>query len=250
MTTAKFTQYLHLAISLFGTTGVPALASGWLNSHKLGYFGAVAASILLHAICPSIFGGPSDTDKAATGLKAFSLILFMLLIGSAATASAQAATPAPAAPAVSANGFAASSDAVAIHYKGGWSAGTHIIESYDFLDFGKDKTNHLYLEGHELLAPTPGFSIYAGGITFQPDLTKLLNKTNVQANSLNAYFTGAAGNGVPTTGGSHISFLAGGGVKYNLTQALTWNTLQAQYGRFGSNGFGVISTGLSFFFGK
>lgn len=146
------------------------------------------------------------------------------------------------------NGFSASSEAVALHYNGEWSPGTIATESYDFLDFGKTKSNRIYLEGHELIAPTPGLNIYAGGIKFEPDLSNVFKKTNVQAGSFSAFFTGAVGNGVPSTGGSHISFLAGGGVKYNVTSSLSWQSLQAQYGRFGSNQFVVISTGLSFIF--
>lgn len=179
------------------------------------------------------------------------MIVLMLLAGSMlwpVSAQAQAATTSTTTSA--SNGFAATSEAVAIRYSGEWSVGTHVTESYDFADFGKTKANHLYVQGHELLAPTPGLSIYAGGLQFEPDLTALLKRTNLPASNFGVYFNGAAGNGVPSSGGSHISFLAGGGVKYALTSALTWQSLNVQYFRYGSNNGAAISTGLSFVFGK
>ena len=137
-----------------------------------------------------------------------------------------------------------------MRYSGAWSAGTHITETYDFMDFGKTKSNRLYMQGHELLAPTPGLSIYAGGLQFEPDLSTLLKRTNLPASNFGVYFKGAARNGLPSSGGSHISFLAGGGVKYALTSALTWQSLIVQYFRYGANNGAAISTGLSFIFGK
>jgi len=166
--------------------------------------------------------------------------LAVALVALPAVVVAQTATPPPS----TSNGFSGASEAVALHYAGEWSPATDVTQSFDFLDFGKTKTNHIYLEGHELIAPTPGFNIYAGGLKFEPDLSSLFKKTNVQAGSFSAFFNGSAGNGVPSAGGSHISFLLGGGVKYNVTSNLSWQSLQAQYGRFGSNQFVVISTGL------
>lgn len=158
-------------------------------------------------------------------------------------------TPPPSAPTPTSNGFSGASEAVAIHYSGDWSAGTIATESYDFFDFGASKTNHVYVEGKELLAPTPGFNAYLGGIRIEPDLSSLFKKTNVSAGAFSLYLSGSAGNGIPSSGGSHITFLLGGGVKYNLTSSLSWQTLHADYGRFGTQQFAVISTGLSFIFG-
>ena len=179
------------------------------------------------------------------------MIVLMLLAGSMlwpVSAQAHAATTSTT-PRAS-NGFAATTEADAIRYSGEWSVGTHVTESYDFADFGKTKANHLYVQGHELLAPTPGLSIYVGGLQFEPDLTALLKRTNLPVSNVGVYFNGAAGNGVPSSGGSHISFLAGGGVKYALTSTLTWQSLNVQYFRYGSNNGAAISTGLSFIFGK
>jgi len=148
------------------------------------------------------------------------------------------------------NGFSGASEAVAINYQGAWSAGTHVTESYDFMDFGSAKANHLYLQGHELLAPGPGVNIYAGGIQYEPDIHKLIAKTNVPAGSFVVYVQGAAGNGTPSVGKSHMSFIAGGGVQYHLAGALTWQALNAQWFRYGNTSGTAISTGLTFIFAK
>lgn len=184
-------------------------------------------------------------------------ITVLAFVLAACTAFAQYSTQAVAAnpaaavtTAPTAQGFSGESDAVAISYNGAWSAGTLVNESYDFMDFGKTKTNHIYLLGTELIAPTPGFSIYAGGIRYEPDLTKLFSKTNVQPGSFSAYVNASVGSGVPSVGTSHIAFVAGGGVKYEITRSLTWQTLQAGYIRNGAQGGSYLSTGLSFIFGK
>jgi hypothetical protein len=146
--------------------------------------------------------------------------------------------------------FSASSDAVAFHYAGQWSVASHTTESLDFLDFGAKKTNLVFLDGHEFVAPTVGLSVYAGGISIQPDLTPLLKKTNISASNITIDFNVAAGNGIPTTGSSHVSFLGGGRVKYKATSALTWNTAQFEYVRFGPNSGWSISSGLAYVFGQ
>ena len=148
------------------------------------------------------------------------------------------------------NGFSASSDASAIYYNKTWGTGTHVTESLDFLDFGSTKANHVYVEGHELIATTAGFNIYAGGIGVEPNLAALLKKTNVTTSNLSVELYGALGNGVHTSGGSHVSGLAGGLFKYKATSSLTWNALQVSWVRFGSNNGYSISTGLCFIFGK
>jgi hypothetical protein len=225
----------------------------------MGIVAALASALAVYAkaVHPT-YAEPLIAIGAFLGLLAGALgydskkmaILFLALFLPLAVSAQQKPVVQATTPVSSSNGFSGASDAVAIFYGGEWSAGTHVVESYDFLDFGRSKSNHLYLEGHQLLAPGPGFSVYAGGVKFEPDLTPFLQKTNVPASNFGVTFSAAVGNGIPSMGGSHVSFLAGGGVKYNLTQSLSWQTLQAQYGQFGSNRFAVISTGLAFVFGK
>lgn len=148
------------------------------------------------------------------------------------------------------NGFSASGGAIALHYAGAWSAASVERESFDFLDFGATKANHLYVQGLELEMPTPGVDAYLGGVTIQPNIAGLFKKTNLPAGSLGVFFDGNIGNGLPTSGGSHVTWLAGGGVLYNFTVALAWQPLMVQYGRFGTNSFVAMSTQLQFAFGK
>lgn len=69
----KVAQYLTLLISLFGTIGVPALATNWLHAHLVAYTVCVAVAILLHAVFPSIFSAPSAADTKAAGLTSASV---------------------------------------------------------------------------------------------------------------------------------------------------------------------------------
>jgi hypothetical protein len=245
-----FKNYITTALGiLLGFAGVVAAVYNLIPTTLVWHGYNVANTLLSAAGVAVALAGAIAKDKhiginSPTLPTKVGMILFMILAWMAAPGAVQAQTTS------TSNGFTASSEAVAVRYAGEWSVGTHVTESYDFADFGKSKLNRLYLQGHELLAPTPGLSIYAGGLQFEPDLTALLKKTNVPAGNFGVYFNGAVGNGVPSSGGSHISFMAGGGVKYALTSALTWQSLNAQYFRYGSNNGAAISTGLSFIFGK
>jgi hypothetical protein len=159
-----------------------------------------------------------------------------------------AQTPAPPAPPSVPVGFTGASEAVAFHYNGSWSAGTTVQESFDLMDFGATKSNRLFVAGKQILAPTPGLNAYLGDVIFQPDLSKLLNKTNVAPGSFSTVIEGGVGVGLPATGNSQITWEAGGGVKYQVTSSLTWQSLNAFYGRFGSTPFAGMSTGLAYFF--
>jgi hypothetical protein len=76
---SKIAQYLHLAVTLFGVLGVPQLAQKWLAEpgHTAIFTILVSISVLLHAILPSIFGGP--TPNAQTAAKVSGGILLVLL---------------------------------------------------------------------------------------------------------------------------------------------------------------------------
>ena len=252
-----FKNWITTALGvLLGFAGVVSAVYNLIPSTALWQGHNIANTLLAAASVAVALAGAIAKDKdiginPPTLPTKVGVIVLMLLSGSMlwpVSAQAQATTTSTTTSA--SNGFAATSEAVAIRYSGEWSVGTHVTESYDFADFGKTKANHLYVQGHEFLAPTPGLSIYAGGLQFEPDLTALLKRTNLPASNFGVYFNGAAGNGVPSSGGSHISFLAGGGVKYALTSALTWQSLNVQYFRYGSNNGAAMSTGLSFIFGK
>ena len=103
MSNLKIISYLHLFLNALQLIGLPALAYSWIQSHPQSYFGSIVVSIILHAVFPSIFAAPSDADKAATGLKAFGVLICALLLGgmmasaqSTVQVPAQASTQAPA----------------------------------------------------------------------------------------------------------------------------------------------------------
>jgi len=224
-----------------------------------GMAGAISDNLLLYGILvhadlvtiAAIAAGVALILAKDTGVKLPTQLGMVLLLVSLALmlpGRAQAQTTSPTETAVS-NGFAAAGGPIAVHYNGTWSAASFTRESYDFVDFGANKANHLYLQGVELVMPTPGVNVYMGGVAIQPDLSAAFKKVNVPAGSFGVFFDGNAGNGVPSTGASHISWLAGGGVLYKITNALTWTPLTVQYGRFGSAGFVAMSTQLQFVFG-
>jgi hypothetical protein len=242
---SKITQYVTLLASLLGTIGVPALATKWIQqpSHELEYSILVGVAILLHAAFPSIFSSPATTDvspAAKSGMKVLGLAVCVLLLSSVACS--QTTTTAS-------TGFSTSAGPLAVEYRGVWSAASLERESYDFYDFGATKTNHVYVQGIELEMPAPGVNLYMGGAAIKPDLSSVFKKTNLPAGTLAAFFDGNVGVGTPSTGGSQIAWLAGGGVLYKINGALTWTPLTAQYGRFGSTGFAALSTQLQFLFG-
>jgi len=146
--------------------------------------------------------------------------------------------------------FSASSEATALSYGGEWSPATHVTESLDLIDFGKDSASHLAIEGHQVVASGAGFSSYLGGLRFTPNVSGLLSKTNIPADSLGVYFDGAIGNTLFNAKGSNFTSLVGGGVQYKLTNSLTWSSLHANLLRVGGKNAVELSTGLQFFFSK
>lgn len=146
-------------------------------------------------------------------------------------------------------GFSASTDAVAIYFNNEWTPGAHITQSFDLMDFGTSKANHLSIQANQMLAPTPGLNIYTGGFELQPNLGSLFSRTNIPNNTLQLFFNGSAGVGTISSGPNQVSFLAGGGVRYNFNSSVTWNSLQVTYVRFGSINSVAISSGLSYIFG-
>jgi hypothetical protein len=238
----KIPQLITLFCSLAATLGLPTMVTGFVHAHPAVYMGIVAAAVILHAVLPSVFGEPSDKDMSAAWLNKLGVLLLVLLLAPCLRAQTATAGATPI--------FTGSSDAVAFHFNGEWMAATLVGQQFDLLDFGAKKTNHLSLVGNELIAPGANFNAYLGGIRYDPDLSGPLAKTNVPAGTFGMYLEGSVGNGVPSSGGSHISFLAGGGVKYRATASLSWNALQAQYVRFGSQQGAILSSGLSFIFGS
>jgi len=196
-------------------------------------------------------------------VKSFCLIIGLLLL--TALCFGQTPSPAIAAPAAvtmvpvttqpaaampvnpSGLSFTGSSEVTAFRYSGATSVGTKITQSLDFVDWGTAKANHFSVVGYEFLAPTPGISFYGGGGRVDPDLSKLLNKTNVTSGQLGVFAEGAVGIAV-TQKATGVGYMLGGGIKYQITSSLGWNSLSVNYLRLGNVNAVSMSTGLSYIF--
>ena len=146
-------------------------------------------------------------------------------------------------------GFVASSDALAINCGSGWGAGNLTTESYDLIDYGVAKSNRIFAQGVELTAPNCGLSVYGGGVQWQPDISALLKKTNLPSGNFLAFVDANAGDGIPTVGANRVSAVIGGGVKYILSDNLTWNTVRYEEIFFGNQRYASISMGIAGYFG-
>ncbi len=147
------------------------------------------------------------------------------------------------------SGFVASSDAMALHGPSGWGVGNLTTESYDFLDYGTTKSNRVFLQGVELSAPSTGLSVFGGGVLWQPDISALLKKTNLPAGNFLTFVDASAGAGIPQTGTTRVSAIVGGGVRYILSDNLTWNTVRFEEVFFGNQRYPAISMGIAGYFG-
>jgi len=98
----KIPQLVHLIVTLAGVIGVPTLATNWLlqPSHAMIFTALVGISVVLHSICPSVFGAPSDAaqQQAGLGTKSSAWLIGALLLGGALAfpAHGRAQTAAPA----------------------------------------------------------------------------------------------------------------------------------------------------------
>ena len=224
----------------------------------LGTAGTGTVVALIAACCTALLGllakdpGEAASQQASGSavqqklpVLAFLLIALML----APVLMAQATPIAPAAPVSSTTGFVASTDVLAIGSAGGWSAGNRTNEDYDLVDFGATKSNRLFLEGVELLAPTAGFSVYGGGVKLQPDISSLLKRTNLPTGNFLAFIDGSVGNTVYASGPNHVGVIIGGGLQYITGSTMTWNTLRFDEVLVGSNHYPALSTGISLYFG-
>jgi hypothetical protein len=210
---------------------------------------AACATALLGLLArdPQVQGSEiRDQGSAGTPQKLGMIMLVAILCAcwAASPARAQAAAPAAAS-----TGFVASTDVLAIGGPSGWSAGNRTNEDYDLLEFGATKSNRLFLEGVELLAPSAGFSIYGGGVKLQPDISSILKKTNLPTGNFLAFLDGSVGNTIYATGPNHVGVIVGGGLQYITTSTMTWNTLRFDEILAGGKHYPSLSTGISLYFG-
>ncbi len=147
------------------------------------------------------------------------------------------------------SGLVTATDALGISCAGSWSVGNLTTESYDLLDYGATKDNRVFAQGVELTAPGCGLSVFGGGVLWQPNISALLNKTNLPSGNFLTFVDASVGNGIPSTGSSRITTVIGGGVKYIASDNVTWNTIRFEEVFFGASRYPSISSGVSVYFG-
>jgi len=175
--------------------------------------------------------------------KTFTVLAVILLAVACMCAQTTTATP------VNPGGlnFTGGTEVTAFRFAGTTSAGAKITQSLDFYDWGTTKANHLSVMGYQFLAPTPGISFYGAGARIDPDLSKALSKTNVNSGQFGVFAETAVGAAIlPKTTG--VGVMLGGGIKYQITSALGWNSLSVNYLRLGSTNAVSMSTGLTYIF--
>ena len=188
----------------------------------------------------------SSTAASPSATKVIAPLLLLALLVLPMTVYAQTAPPA------GGTTFTASSQAVGVYIGGNWGVGTDIGEQLQV-------TNTVYVAGDELLATSISFTGYYGGLGWTPDISKLIAKTKLPANTFQPFVHAGAGvatNSDVKTNGTHPSFFAGGGINYSPTKngAFTLQPVRIDY--LNAPGFGTsphgwtIAAGMSYLFGK
>ena len=144
-------------------------------------------------------------------------------------------------------GFVAQSGPVAFHYDKTWSAATFVAERYPIWT---GKASSFWLNGVELIAPTPNLNIYYGGGEYHPPLTNLTKYLNMPTGKFTVFANGAVGVGTIASGPNQISWLAGGGGAYQVSPSVAWQPYLVGCGRFGSKPYCGMSTTISYAFGN
>jgi len=155
------------------------------------------------------------------------------------------------------NALSTSSDAVAVYTSGtgsNWQAGNVTKVGYDLFDFGKKNTNHAYVESTIFTVPSNNVSYYAGGAAVQPDISNLFKHLNVPAGDFSFLLDAGAGVLTVTSGTlstSNVAGHAGAALKWNFSNAASWNVARVETLFSPGKPFRVgLSTGITAFFGK
>ena len=140
--------------------------------------------------------------------------------------------------------FSTSTEAVALNFHSTYYAANHTTESLDVFDWGAAKGNSISIESHQLLAgPTAGWNGYYGGVKVQPDISKLMSKSNISPSLFGIYAQAAVGVATMPTG-SQISYILGGGAQYRMNENLVWSAANFRYIRTGSSNGWEATSGL------
>jgi len=154
--------------------------------------------------------------------------------------------------------FDASTGVVVVRGNGHTDVATEIDYTLDTVDSSADASgyrNRLYLLGDDVVAvSTFGYNYYGAGVRFDPSksLAAAFKKTNIPADSFKVYVDATAGNAIPSSGSSLISFHVGIGAKVALTSSgsVSWDLAQAKLFRVGSKNYVTVSTNVSAHWGS
>lgn len=114
-------------------------------------------------------------------------------------------------------------------------------------------TNNFDLRQDNILVPAGDFAGYFGGFNYRLPVfsTKLNNiSPTLSGERFQFYITASAGTGT-TPSGNHVSFLAGGGVNYDLTGSGRWTMgVEVRYAKLPgyANNTAIVSLGPSLHF--
>ncbi len=191
---------------------------------------AITLAASLWALYKSWSPGAPQSNAALGKKLGLFLAIGFLVLGSAATR-AQGIT------------VSVGSEAVAARYQGNWSAGNHTTESLDVIDWGATQENSLSAEVHEFLLPGIGVNSYDVAAKYTPDLTAVLQKTNISPSLFQVF---AQGGGGETTlpGATKGTWFAGGGASYRATANLTWSIVDGYALRFNGQTTYAVTAGL------
>lgn len=207
MNPTKFTQLIALITQALGSIGVagtygPIIAAHTGVSLVLIWIVCIANAIvtIIHAVAPSL------TASAVTKV---SVLFLAVLLGGSMTLHAQTTTTT-----TTTSPFTLSTTAMNIQLNGTNSVATDISEA---LPFVQSKNYGLFtLTEHNIVAPSINLTGYYGGLQWTPDLTKVIAKTLIPANTFQPYIefgTGVVSNSTKY----HSSTFAGGCVNYDPT---------------------------------
>lgn len=154
--------------------------------------------------------------------------------------------------------FGAETGVVYVRGNGHSDLASEIDYTFDVMDSGADTSgnkNRLYLLGDDVVAvSTFGYNYYGAGVRFDPSksLAAALKKTNIPVDSFKVYVDATAGNAIPSSGSSLVSFHVGIGAKVALTSSgsVSWDLAQAKLFRVGSKNYATISTNVSAHWGS
>ena len=138
----------------------------------------------------------------------------------------------------------AGATASAVYYQKAWSLGTEQTQQIPVFYAGAAKNNIFSFGTREVIVPTV-FEMYGGLVSYQPDLTKLLAKTNFNPNQVSLSFDFAGGVATLPAGVTKPAVEGRVNFQIALTPATTFSGGYAGGGLIGQNRFGTVSAGLS-----